>query len=166
MLAEFERQRLETDLIHRESRVTMIISLSMLASIAVYALVAYLHRGSWQASRAVRDAWNVLNVVSIVLIIIVLAVRRTIYFSPRLVRDDFTLGALLQRWRTIDIVLLSFAEAIAIFGLVISLLGMPFSRTFHFFVSGFLLTMISMPISFKVRDKIRTFEKYAGKSIW
>ena len=81
--------------------------------------------------------------MSIVLIIVVLAVRKTIYFSPRLVREDFTLAALLQRWRIIDIVLLSFAEVIAIFGLVITLLGMPFARTFHFFVSGFLLTMIN-----------------------
>ena len=112
-----------------------------------------------------RDAWSILNIVSIMLIIAVLAVRKTIYFSPRLVREDFTLAALLQRWRVIDIVLLSFAEVIAIFGLVITLLGMPFARTFHFFVSGFLLTMINMPITFKVRDKIRMFEKYAGRSI-
>jgi len=165
MLAEFEKQRLERDIIRRESRLTMIISLSLLASIAAFTLIAYLHGGGWRTSRAVRDAWNVLNIASIVLIIIVLAVRKTIYFSPRLVRDDFTLGVLLRRWRAIDIGLLSFAEAIAVFGLVITLLGMPFARTFHFFVSGFLLTMINMPISFKVRDKIRTFEKYAGKSI-
>ena len=165
MLAEFEKQQLERETIRRESRPTMIISLSLLASIAAYTLVAYLQRGGWQAARSVRDAWNVLNIVSIVLIIVVLAVRKTIYFSPRLVREDFSLSALLQRWRVIDIILLSFAEVIAIFGLVITLLGMPFARTFHFFVSGFLLTMINMPIAFKVRDKIRTFEKYAGKSI-
>jgi len=165
MLAEFEKQKIERDLVRRESRLTMIVSLAMLASIAAYALAAWLLGGHWRTSRGVRDAWNVLNIVSIMLIIGVLAVRKTIYFSPRLVRDDFTLAALLQRWRTIDIILLSFAEVIAIFGLVITLLGMPFARTFHFFVSGFLLTMINMPIAFKVRDKIRTFEKYAGKSI-
>jgi hypothetical protein len=165
MLAEFEKQKIERDLIRRESRLTMIVSLAMLASIAAMALAAWLPGGHWRTSRGVRDAWSVLNIVSIMLIIVVLAVRKTIYFSPRLVRDDFTLAALLQRWRTIDIILLSFAEVIAVFGLVITLLGMPFARTFHFFVSGFLLTMINMPIAFKVRDKIRTFEKYAGKSI-
>ena len=143
MIAEFEKQKVEREIIRQESRLTMIISLSLLASIVAYALVAYLHRGGWLTSRGVRDAWNVLNIVSIVLIIMVLAVRKTIYFSPRLVREDFTLTALLQRWRIIDIVLLSFAELIAIFGLVITLLGMPFARTFHFFVSGFLLTMIN-----------------------
>jgi hypothetical protein len=165
MIAEFEKQKVEREVIHRESRVTMIISLSLLASIAIYTLIAYLHRGSFLASRQVRDAWSIMNIVAIVLIIMVLAVRKTIYFSPRLVREDFSLTALLQRWRIIDIVLLAFAELIAIFGLVITLLGMPFARTFHFFVGGFLLTMILMPIPWKVKDKIRNFEKYAGKSV-
>lgn len=165
MLAEFEKQQIEREHIRRESRTTMIICLAMLASIVAYALAAYLVPPPPRTAPAVRDAWNVLNIVAIVLIIAVLAVRKTIYFSPRLVRDDFTLAALLQRWRAIDIVLLAFAELIAVFGLVITLLGMPFQRTFHFFVGGFLLALINMPVTFKVRDKIRMFEKYAGKSI-
>lgn len=173
MLADFEKQQIEMEHIRRESRLTMIIALAMLGSIAIYALVAYLYSasgpsaaaGTLAARKAVRDAWNILNIVAIMLIIAVLAVRKTIYFSPRLVRDDFTLGALLQRWRTIDIILLSLAELIAVFGLVITLLGMPFRQTFHFFVAGFLLALINLPVTFKVRDKIRMFEKYAGKSI-
>ena len=165
MLAEFEKQKIEREHIIRESRLTMVICLAMLASIAVYALVANFFRNRGTAGAGVRDVWSILNIISIVLIIAVLAVRKTIYFSPRLVRDDFTLGALLRRWRSIDIVLLSFAEIIAIFGLVITLMGMPFKQTFHFFVGGFLLGMINMPVTFKVRDKIRMFEKYAGKSI-
>ncbi|MBN2345623.1 MAG: hypothetical protein JXO51_04470 [Candidatus Aminicenantes bacterium] len=165
MLAEFEKQKVQNDLIRRESRLTLLISLSLLASIVVYTMVALLVRGGAPASKAVRDAWSVLNIVSILLIIGVLAVRKTIYFSPRLVRDDFSLTALLRRWRSIDIVLLSFAELIAIFGLVITLLGMPFARTFHFFVSAFLLALINTPITWKVKDKVRTFEKYAGRSV-
>ncbi len=173
MLADFEKQQIEMEHIRRESRLTMIISLAMLASIVVYALVAYLVPAltqspaavTWAAGKGVREAWNILNIVAIMLIIAVLAVRKTIYFSPRLVRDDFTLDALLQRWRIIDIILLSLAELIAIFGLVITLLGMPFRQTFHFFVAGFLLALINLPVTFKVRDKIRMFEKYAGKSI-
>ncbi|MCU0276015.1 MAG: hypothetical protein MUF02_04030 [Acidobacteria bacterium] len=165
MLAEFEKQKIERELIRKESRLTMIVSLALLASIAAYALIAYLVGGGWQTPKVVRDGWGVLNIVAIMLIIAVLAVRKTIYFSPRLVRDDFTLTALLKRWQTIDIVLLAIAELIGIFGLVITLLGMPFARTFHFFVAAFLLTMINMPISFKVRDKVRTFEKYAGRSV-
>jgi hypothetical protein len=165
MLAEFEKQQQERALVRRESRVTMIISLSQLASIVIYGLIAYLHRGGFRFSKTVFDAYSILNVVAIVLVIVVLAVRKTIYFSPRLVSEDFTLTELLRRWRTIDIILLSFGELIALFGLVITLLGMPFVRTFHFFVAAFLLTMILMPIAWKVRDKIRNFEKYAGKQV-
>jgi hypothetical protein len=164
MVTEFEKQKQERELIRQESRITMIISLSMLASIAAYTLIAYLFGSGRPPGKVVNNIWNVFSIVSVILIIIVLAVRKTIYFSPRLVKEDFTLTDLLRRWRTIDIVLLAFAEAIAIMGLVSTLMGMPFARTFHFFVGGFLLTMINMPISFKVRDKIRTFEKYAGKS--
>ncbi|MEI6614370.1 MAG: hypothetical protein WCL37_05695 [Chrysiogenales bacterium] len=165
MLAEFEKQKQEREFIRQESRITMIISLSLLASIVVYGLIAYLHKGNFRFSKGVYDVYGILNIVAIVLVIVVLAVRKTIYFSPRLVNDDYTLTALLQRWRTIDIVLLSFAELIALFGLVITFLGMPFVRTFHFFVAAFLLTMILMPIPWKVRDKIRNFEKYAGKQM-
>jgi uncharacterized membrane protein (DUF485 family) len=165
MIAEFEKQKVEREIIRKESRLTMTISLAQLVSIVVYALIAYWRGGGWHTAKAVRDAWSVLNIVAILLIIMVLAVRKTIYFSPRLVHEDFTLGALLQRWRTIDIVLLACAEMMGIFGLVITLLGMPFARTFHFFVGAFLLTMILMPIAWKVKDKIRNFEKYAGRSV-
>jgi len=164
MLAEFEKQKQERALIRQESRITMIVSLSLLASIVFYGLIAYLHKGSFIIPRGIQDIWGILNVVAIVLIIIVLAVRKTIYFSPRLVKENYSLTNLLRRWRTIDIVLLSFSEMIALLGLVITLLGMPFVRTFHFFVAAFLLCMILMPITWKVRDKIRNFEKYAGKS--
>jgi hypothetical protein len=165
MLAEFEKQKKERAIIRQELRITMIVSLLLLASIAIYALIAYLHKGGFRFSKGVFEAYGILNIIAIVLVIVVLAVRKTIYFSPRLVKDDFTLIALLRRWQTIDIVLLSLGELIALFGLVITFLGMPFVRTFHFFVAGFLLTMILMPIPWKVRDKIRNYEKYAGKEM-
>jgi len=165
MIAEFKKQKQESTLIKQESRSTMIFSLALLGSIVVYGLIAFLQRTPLRLSKAVNDAYGILNVVAIVLVILVLAIRKTIYFSPRLVDKDSTLNALLRRWRTIDVILLSFAEIIALFGLVITLLGMPFARTFHFFVAAFLLTMILMPMNWKVRDKIRNFEKYSGKQV-
>ena len=111
MLAEFEKQKEERELIHQESRLHHDHQPVLAGSPSpIYALIAYLHRGSFRFSKGVYDAYSILNVVAIVLVIMVLAVRKTIYFSPRLVHDDFTLTALLRRWRTIDIVLLSFGE--------------------------------------------------------
>lgn len=166
MLAEYEKQQIEREHIRRESRLTMALCQVLLATIVLYALAAaFLLPDRGMPGKAVRDAWEALNIAAIALVVIVLAVRKTIYFSPRLVRDDFTLQALLRRWRAIDIVFLALAEAVALFGLAIALAGMPFRQTFHFFVAGFLLALINMPVAFKVRDKIRLFEKYAGKSI-
>jgi F0F1-type ATP synthase membrane subunit c/vacuolar-type H+-ATPase subunit K len=165
MISEFEKQKQEMDVVRRESRVTLIFSLALLFSIVVYGLVAYLYRTPLRFSKTVYDAYGILNIVAIVLVIVVLAVRKTIYFSPRLVSENFSLTDLLRRWRSIDIILLAFSEVIAVFGLVITLLGMPFVRTFHFFVAAFLLAMILMPIQWKVRDKIRTFERYSGKQL-
>jgi len=165
MLAEFEKQKQQRTIIEQESRAAMIFSLALLGSIVVYGVIAFLQRTPLRFTKAVNNAYDILNIVAIVLVIVVLAIRKTVYFSPRLIDQDSTLTALLRRWRTIDIILLSFAEIIALFGLVITLLGMPFARTFHFFVAAFLLTMILMPINWKVRDKIRNFEKYSGKQV-
>jgi len=165
MTTEFEQRAVINQAVKRETRVTFLLSLTFLASIAMYAAVAYFIRvrvvpGSFKTLQTI---WEVFSFITVGLVIVVLAVRKTIYFSPRLIRDDFTLVALLQRWRVIDIILLTLAEAIAILGLILALLGLPFSRTYFFFVSAFLVTMILMPIPWKVRDKLRYFEKYAGK---
>lgn len=164
MTIDYAKKTEEDRIVRQQSRPTLILSLALLASVAVYAALACLlsgHRHLTQILR-VKDAWGVLNVVSIVLIIIVLAVRKSIYFSPRLIREPFTLLDLLRRWRVIDLVLLAFGETIALMGLVITLLGMPFANTFHFFVSSFLLILILMPIPWKVHDKLRNFKRNAG----
>lgn len=160
----FESDLKETEIIARESNLTRIVGLAILSSILIYGLVAYFFKpGEALPSRAIQDIWGIFNVIAIFLIVVVLGVRRSIYFSPRLIREDFNLVTLLKRWQVIDIVLMSGAEAIAIMGLVARLLGMPFARTFHFFVSSALVVLILMPFTFKVRDKVRTFAKNAGK---
>ncbi len=66
---------------------------------------------------------------------------------------------MLQKWRTVDIVLLAAAETVPIMGLVVSLLGAPFGRIFHFFVASGLLIIILMPIGLKVRSKLAVLRK-------
>lgn len=163
MITEYEKRKNERGIILKECRVTLIISLSMVGSVFVWALIAYLIRTPSHVLRSVQDIWGIFNVIAIVVVIAVLGVRRTIYFSPRLFKNEGNMILILRKWRIIDLVLLSSAELIAILGLVVSLMGMPFGRTFHFFVCGFLLVMILMPIPWKVRDKLRYFEKFAGK---
>jgi len=163
MITEFEKRKHEREIILKECRVTLLISLGMVGSILAYALIAYLIRTPAYISQAVQDIWGIFNVIAIVIVIAVLGVRRTIYFSPRLFKEKLSMVLILRKWRIIDLILLSSAEVLAFLGLVIRFMGMPFGRTFHFFVSGFLIVMILMPIPWKVRDKLRYFEKFAGK---
>lgn len=163
MITEFERRKHEREIILKECRVTLLISLGMVGSVLLYALVAFLIRTPAYVSQAVQDIWGIFNIVAIVIVILVLGVRRTIYFSPRLFKEKLSMVLILRKWRTIDLILLSSAEVIAILGLVIRFMGMPFGRMFHFFVSGFLIIMILMPIPWKVRDKLRYFEKFTGQ---
>ncbi len=159
---DFEKRKQERGIILRECRLTLRISLGMVASVGVFGLIAFLLKNRPYPSQALQDLWGIFNVIAIFVVIVVLAVRRTIYFSPRWFKSDLELPAILARWRTIDLILLAGAETIALLGLMISVLGMPFGRTFHFFVSAFLVTMILMPIPWKVSDKLRYFEKFSG----
>ena len=148
-------------LIKRETRTTVLISLSMVATIIIFALITYYFSETKKISfvdispTLLNSIFNVLNIAAIFMVVIVLAIRKTIYYSPRTIKEDFTLIQVLHKWRTIDIILIVVAESIAVMGLVISFLGMPIGRTFHFFITSTLVILVIMPINWKVRDKLR-----------
>jgi hypothetical protein len=163
MMLPFEKQFRENKVISRECRLTMRVSLSLLLATTILGIIASRLKTGFGMERPIQNLWGIFNVIAVIIIITNLGVRRTIYFSSRLSRENLTLTALLRKWRLIDLILLSCAELVALLGLIITIMGMPFARTWHFFVCAFLLTMIHMPIPFKVRDKLRYFEKHAGQ---
>ena len=99
------------------------------------------------------------------MVVVVLAIRKTIYYSGRIIKDDFTLIQVLQKWKKIDIILIAVGESIAVMGLLISLLGMPIGRTFHFFITSTLVILIIMPINWKVRDKLRILNNQRNMNV-
>ncbi len=106
-----------------------------------------------------KNAYDMINLIVIVMMVVILGIRRSIYYSPRFVQDGATLEQVLKKWRGIDIVLLAVAETIPICGLVVTWLGMPFDKTFHFFVAGALLMIILMPVGIKMRSKLSILRK-------
>lgn len=148
-------------IIKRETRTTVLISLSMVASIIIYALISYYFTETIKtpiieiSPTLLNTIFNVLNIVAIFMVVIVLAVRKTIYYSQRIIKEDFTLIQILLKWKKVDIVLIAVAESISVMGLIISFLGMPIGRTFHFFVTSILVILVIMPINWKIRDKLR-----------
>ncbi len=158
---EYDDFTKNNSIIKKETRKTLVISLSMVASVIVYALISHYVTGIKNISFInispvfLNSIFNIMNIVAIFMVVIVLAVRKTIYYSPRTIKDDFTLIQVLQKWKAIDIILITVAKSISVIGLVISLLGMPIGRTFHFFVTSILVILVIMPINWKVRDKLR-----------
>lgn len=160
MTTEIEKRYEERKLIKKETRVTILIGLALLGSVFIYGLLAYFIKTEPMMDKEpLKNLYDMMNLIVIVILIAVLGVRRSIYYSPRFIKDDFTLTQVLQKWRAIDILLMAVSETIPICGLVITLLGMPFDKTFHFFVGGGLLMVILIPVGIKVRSKISILRK-------
>ncbi len=151
------------NIIKEESRTTTIISLVLLTTVVIYFFLSMYVLSSLKMKvdkRMVDNLFQILNIISVVEIIIILAIRRTIYFSSKFIKSDMSLIEILRKWRSIDIALLAIAESISIYGIILTIMGLPIIKTFQFFVASALVILIIMPVNWKVRDKIRTLQRY------
>lgn len=164
MITQYESRLEERRIVKVETRDTIKISVALLFSTLFMGIAAYLIKPNPSFSRVVlEEIWMILNIVIVMLTVIMLAVRKTIYYSPKIIKEDFTLTQILRKWKTIDLILLATAEIIPILGLVISFLGMPFNWTYHYFVASALLMVILMPIGLKVRSKLTVLKKHTSR---
>jgi F0F1-type ATP synthase membrane subunit c/vacuolar-type H+-ATPase subunit K len=160
MTTEIEKRYEERKQIKKETKITILIGLAMMGSMAIFALAAYFIKTKpVLEGDALKNTYDMLNLIVIVLMVVILGIRRSIYYSPRFVKEEFNLTQVLQKWRSIDILLMAVAEAIPICGLIITFMGMPFERTFHFFLGGALLMVILIPVGIKVRSKLSILRK-------
>jgi hypothetical protein len=105
------------------------------------------------------DIYGVLIFVIILVMIGTLTARKTLYYSPRLIKEEYDLTEVLKKWRTIDIILLAAADTIPAIGLVVTILGVPFERTWFIFLTAALLMIILIPMGIKVRSKLSILRK-------
>jgi F0F1-type ATP synthase membrane subunit c/vacuolar-type H+-ATPase subunit K len=160
-ITEYQQRIEEQKIIKEETGTTMIIGLALLASTIIFGLASYLIKlKPVMGTQALDNLRGALSLIVVLLMIGILAIRRSIYYSPRFIEEDFTLRQVLQKWRTIDIVLLALAETIPICGLVLALLGLPFDKNFHFFVGAGVLIIILMPMGIKVRSKLSILRQH------
>lgn len=100
------------------------------------------------------------NIFTILLLIAILAVKKTVYYSSKLIKENDSLEQVLIQWRKIDISLICIAQVIPVLGIVITIIGMEFSRTTHFFIASILLIFMLIPMSIKVRSRLNILKKY------
>lgn len=158
---EYARRIEERKIIKREIKKTLIFALFLLGLSFIYGIIAYFIKVEPQLTGdSLEKIYGGVNLFIVMLMIIILAVRKSIYYSPRLIREDFSITQVLKKWRVIDIILLSISEIIPICGLLMVFLGIPFDRNFHFFITSVLLIIILMPVGIKVRSKLSILRKH------
>jgi hypothetical protein len=161
LITEYAKRSEERKLIKKETRTTLVMGLGLFLLSVIYGVVAYsLEIESSLTSASQEKIYGIVNLAVVMLLIVILAVRKTIYYSPRFIREDFTLKQVLAKWRQIDILLLAISEAIPLCGLALTFLGIPFDRNFHFFLVSGLLIIILMPVGIKVRSKLSILRKH------
>jgi len=156
------KQRIEErKIIKQETKTTIIIGLGLLFLNVIYGVAAFLIKITpAMRSEELEKIYGIVNLVIIMLLIAILAIRKTIYYSPKLIRHDFSIQQVLKAWKRIDLWLLIISEIIPICGLGMTFLGMPFDRNFHFFVASGILIILLTPFGIKVRSRLSILRKH------
>ena len=161
MNIDFQKEIQEKELVKKMTKTPRMIAIILMASVAVMAILAYTIKINPNIQNSAREnIYGIVIFIIILILIAILSVRKTLYYSTRLIKDDDTLEDILQKWARIDIILLVCGALIPILGLAITWIGMPFNRTgFIFLVSGILM-MILMPVGIKIRGKLEILRKH------
>lgn len=156
------RQRIEErNIVKQESKSTIIICFSVLFLDVVLGVAAFfLKVKPVLRNDTLENIWNMVNLGIIILLIAVLALRKTIYYSPRLIKENFTLKQVLAKWKRIDLFLLAVSQVMPVCGLVMIFLGMPFESNYHFFVASGILIILLTPLGIKVRSRLSILKKH------
>jgi hypothetical protein len=151
----------ERKIIKQETKTTIIICLSLLFLNVFYGVAAFFIKiEPTMKQEALEKIYGIVNLGIIMMLIAILALRKTIYYSPKLIRHDFSIPQVLTTWRRIDLWLLIISEIIPICGLVLTFLGLPFDRIFHFFVASGILIILLTPLGIKVRSRLSILRKH------
>jgi len=125
-------------------RILQILRIGMLVSIALYAFIG--ERVGHGVAAPNHGVYFALTLVAITTVGMIFAVRRVFVLrsEPTLAvqPDD---GAALSRWRTGYIAIYALSESVALFGLVLRILGFTLSEVAPFYLAGFALMLVFGP---------------------
>jgi len=124
-------------------RTVRMIQIALLASVVMYV---------WVGERVSRNLpsnltlYYAVSLAAITVIGVILVVRRTLLaHSEAQLRVKPEDSELLGRWRAGYIVIYALCESLALFGLVLRVLGFPLSQTWAFYLSSFGLMLLFGP---------------------
>jgi hypothetical protein len=156
------KQRIEErKIVKQETQTTIIICIAVLIlDIIIGVAASFMKIAPAMKEESLENVYMMVNLAIVVLLIAILAVRKTIYYSPRFIREDFTLRQVLAKWKRIDLFLLFVSQIMPICGLAMTFLGMSFDRNFHFFAASGILIILLTPLGIKVRSRLSILRKH------
>jgi hypothetical protein len=121
-----------------------IIRVFMLVSIVCYGLIGERWRQS--ATPPNRNLYFALTLVAITTVGMIFAVRRLFVLrSEAALVSQPEDAAALQRWRTGYLAIYALSESVALFGLILRILGFTLSEVTPFYLAGFALMLVFGP---------------------
>ncbi len=126
-------------------KILQIVRIVMLVSIVCYAFIG---ERLGQSVAADRNVYFAITLVAITTVGIIFAVRRLF-----ILRAEATLASepenadALTRWRTGHLAIYALSESVALFGLVLRILGFNLSEVMPFYLAGFALILLFGPRS-------------------
>jgi hypothetical protein len=121
-----------------------IVQIALLVSVVLYVVVGEKVGSIPKLNNPV--VFYVLSLATVTIVGVILVVRRTLVIQSEAslaVRPNDL--ATLNRWRAGHIMTYALSEAIAVFGLVLRLMGFSLSQVAYFYISGFILLLFFGP---------------------
>lgn len=126
-------------------RLLRLVQIGMLVSIALYVFVGEEVAGRVSVAPNTTMAYAI-SVVSISIVGVIFVVRRTLVLPSEVqLREKPDDGALLARWRIGFVCTYALCEALALFGLVLRIVGFTLAQVWPYYVGGFALILLCAP---------------------
>ncbi len=160
-IEEYKKQIEERKIIKEKTKNTVKYGMILVISALATGIAAYFFRlRPVLKNDAQESIVGILSFIAVLMMIGMLAIRKTIYYSPKFIKEDFTVPQVLDKWKYIDITLLSVAGIIPVIGIVLFFFGVPFDRIAHFFIGGAILLLILTPMGIKIRGKLSILRQH------
>jgi F0F1-type ATP synthase membrane subunit c/vacuolar-type H+-ATPase subunit K len=140
----------------RARKTVQMFRIALLVSIALYVYIGEVYSGQRggqsMAPEPNRNLYFLLTLVALTTVGMIFAVRRLFVLpsETKLAAEPEDVAAL-NRWRSGYIITYALSEALALFGLVLRILGFTSSQVLPFYVVGFVLMLLFAPRSLSVR---------------
>jgi len=159
---QFQKDLEQRKLIRENTRISITVGLAAIISVVIYSALAFFFTfapsGVVKDPKTLDNIWMIVNIVVVLILVAILALRKTLYYSNRVIDPQDTLKEILVKWQKLDLILIASAEVIPLAGLVLRVMGLPFDQVYHFFAGAIILFLLLMPFGIKVRSKLQVLK--------